>query len=73
MNAREILAQNLRNLRAERGMSQEDLAHEAQIDRTYVSALERCLYAASVDVLEQIAEAFAAEVAVLLRVPTDGG
>jgi transcriptional regulator with XRE-family HTH domain len=35
-------------------MSQEDLVHAAQIDRTYISALERCRYAASIDVIERL-------------------
>lgn len=37
-------------------MSQEALAHEAGIDRTYVSDLEREVYAASVDVLAALAK-----------------
>jgi transcriptional regulator with XRE-family HTH domain len=67
MEAREILAHNLKRLRAERGVSQEELAHKAQIDRTYVSALERCMYAASVDVLDRLAKALAVETDELLR------
>ena len=35
------LAERVRALRAERGLSQEALAHEAGIDRTYTSQLER--------------------------------
>jgi transcriptional regulator with XRE-family HTH domain len=31
----------LRELRLERGLSQEGLAHEAELDRTYVSGIER--------------------------------
>jgi transcriptional regulator with XRE-family HTH domain len=71
MEVREILAQNLRTMRAERGISQEELAHEAQIDRTYVSALERCLYAASIDVLERLANALQVNVDTLLRLPDE--
>ncbi|MFC7693781.1 helix-turn-helix domain-containing protein [Paeniroseomonas aquatica] len=41
MHIREVLAQNLRRLRRDRCLSQEELAHRAEIDRTYVSALER--------------------------------
>jgi len=36
-------------------LSQEELAHQADLDRTYVSLLERCVYAASIDVIGQIA------------------
>jgi len=69
MKGRRILAANLKRLRGERDLSQEDLAHDAGIDRTYVSALERCVYAASVDVLERIADALSVEIDVLLRRP----
>ena len=68
MEAREILARNLRILRRIRGWSQEELADRAEIDRTYVSALERCIYAASVDVLDRLAEALNVNVAALLNV-----
>ena len=37
------------------------MAHEADIDRTYVSALERSLYSASLDTIEQIAAALGVE------------
>jgi hypothetical protein len=52
MDIREILAINLRKLRQARGLSQEELAHRAEIDRTYISALERSVYAAGIDVVE---------------------
>ena len=55
MSMREVLAQNLRRYRAERGLSQEELAHRADIDRTYVSSLERMQYGASIDVVESLA------------------
>lgn len=55
MTLREVLAQNLKRYRAAAGLSQEELAHRADIDRTYVSSLERCQYAATVDVIEKLA------------------
>ena len=67
MKARKILARNLKRLRNERDLSQEELAHRAQIDRTYASAIERCLYAASVDVLERLAAALSVEIDELLK------
>lgn len=67
MVIREIVAANLRALRAARHLSQEHLADLVGIDRTYVSALERCKYAASVDVLERIAAALDVEVIDLVR------
>ena len=57
MSSRENLARNLRLLRTSRGLSQEALADAAEIDRTYVSALERRKYSISIDRLDQIAAA----------------
>jgi transcriptional regulator with XRE-family HTH domain len=57
MASRDILARNMRALRLAKEMSQEELAHQAGIDRTYVSDLERKIYAASVDMLDALAKA----------------
>jgi DNA-binding XRE family transcriptional regulator len=38
---RDVLARNMRKLRAVHGLSQEALAHESCVDRTYVSSIER--------------------------------
>lgn len=66
---RRVLAENMRALRAARGLSQEELAAEASLDRTYVSALERERYAASVDTLERLAKALSVSAAQLLSTP----
>ena len=55
MEIREVLALNLRTYRQAQELSQEELAHRADIDRTYISALERCVYAASIDVVDRLA------------------
>ena len=68
MNIREILAANLKRYRRERGVSQEELAHLAEIDRTYISSLERCQYAASIEVVDRLAKALGVETAELLRI-----
>jgi transcriptional regulator with XRE-family HTH domain len=73
MDIRAILALNLRAGRLAAGLSQEELAHRAEIDRTYVSALERCVYAAGIDVLDRLARELGVEAADLLRRPTDAG
>ena len=57
MSLREILARNLRRLRAERGLSQEELAHRAGLNRNYVGMIEREENAATVDTMEQLAAA----------------
>lgn len=55
MEIRETFARNLKKYRNAKGLSQEELAHQADLDRTYISSLERCVYAASIDVLGRIA------------------
>ena len=55
MEMREVFARNLRKARNARGLSQEALAHEAGIDRTYVSALERSEYSATIDMVAKLA------------------
>ncbi len=62
-----MFARNLRALRQAKGISQEELAHLAGIDRTYVSALERCVYNASIDVVDRLANVLGVEAAELLR------
>ena len=69
MDIRDVLARNLRRLRKAAGLSQEELAHRAQIDRTYVSALERSVYAAGIDVVDRLAKELGVEAADLLKAP----
>ena len=57
MDAQALVARNLRRLRVARGLSQEALAVDAAIDRTYVSRLEREMENPTVAVLERIATA----------------
>jgi len=56
MTLREIVARNLRRLRRSQGLSQEELADRARINRNYVGMLEREENAATVDMLEKLAE-----------------
>ena len=52
---RRTFARNLRKLRTAKGLSQEALGDAAGLDRTYISALEREVYSASLDTIEKIA------------------
>lgn len=70
MDIREVFAQNLRKHRHRKGLSQEDLAHEAGVDRTYISALERSLYSASITMVDKLAAILGIEAATLLERPT---
>jgi len=69
MDIRGVLALNLRRYRRAANLSQEELAHRAQIDRTYISALERRVYAASIDVVDRLARELGTEAAILLQRP----
>jgi len=66
MDIREVLSINLRRYRKAAGLSQEELAHRADIDRTYISSLERCQYAAGIDVVDRLARELGVEAADLL-------
>ena len=64
---RDVLASNMRKLRALRGLSQEALAHDSGLDRTYVSSIERAQRNVSIDNIARIAKAPAVEPWKLLK------
>jgi len=72
MKAGALVARNIRRLRVANGLSQEALAVDAEIDRTYVSRVERGLENPTVAVLERIAKALSADIEELFRVPRAG-
>lgn len=63
MEIRQLFATNLRRIRQEKGFSQEDLAHEAGVDRAHVSKLERELAYVGLEIIEKFAS--------VLKVPPD--
>ena len=72
MKAQALVAWNLRRLRVGRGLSQENLAVDAGIDRTYVSRLERGLENPTVVLLEQLAVALDAGIVEFFTIPAPG-
>ncbi len=70
MDIREVFARNLRQCRRAKGLSQESLAHEAGVDRTYISALERSIYSASITMVDKLARILGVEAADLLKRPS---
>ena len=55
MKLRAIVARNLRILRKQKGLSQEELAFQAGINRNYVGQIEREEKSPTVDMIEKIA------------------
>ena len=66
MDVRKRVGLNLKRLREAKGLSQEALAFEAGLHRTYVSGVERGVRNPTVTVLEKIALALKATAAELL-------
>ena len=70
MDLRELFAANLRRLRHDRGLSQDDLAYEAEVSRSYLSQIERgkngeCF--ASLKIIERLAKVLKVDPAELLE------
>ena len=61
MELRRIVAQNLRRLRQDRGLTQEELADLAGLTRNFVGMIEREENAPTVDTLEVLAKALDVE------------
>jgi len=69
MDGRDRVAWNLRKLRSAKGLSQEDLAFDAKVDRSYISGIEKGGFNPSVDVLESLTRALGADIADLFALP----
>ena len=69
MKAQALVARNLRRLRVRQGISQENLAVDAAIDRTYVSRLERGRENPTVAVLEKLSRALDVNIVEFFAVP----
>jgi transcriptional regulator with XRE-family HTH domain len=73
MDLREAFATNLRRLRHAKGLSQDDLAYEARVSRSYLSQIEKGVFFASLNVLGKLATALEVEPAELLKLPPKKG
>jgi transcriptional regulator with XRE-family HTH domain len=67
MDLPQILGRNVRDWRKRRGMSQEELALEAEMKRSYVSDMERGTRNPSIKAVARLAAALKVEPDVLLR------
>jgi transcriptional regulator with XRE-family HTH domain len=69
MDLREVFAGNLRRLRHAKGLSQDDLAYEAEVSRSYLSQLEKGAFYASLNIVGRLATVLEVEPAELLKLP----
>ena len=65
-SARLAFAENVRKLRRERGLSQEQLAEMSELHRTYVGSVERGERNVSIDNMERIADALSVKLRELI-------
>ncbi|MBN9051545.1 MAG: helix-turn-helix transcriptional regulator [Rhizobiales bacterium] len=66
MDLRQVYAANLRRFRHEKGLSQEELAYEADVDRTYISKLETGATYVGLEILGKIADVLGVDPSVFL-------
>ena len=70
MDLRQLFATNLRRLRHERKVSQEQLAYDAEIDRAYLSRVERAVTYVGLEIIEKLAAILEVDPAEFFRRPT---
>lgn len=63
----EKLANNLKRIRKERNLSQEDLALLCSIDRTYIGRIERLERTPSIEIVDKIAQGLNVDINELLK------
>ena len=66
MDVRKRVGVNLKRLRQDNGLSQEELAFESGLHRTYVSGIERGVRNPTVMIIEKLAKTFGVAPAELL-------
>jgi len=71
MDLKEVMAINLRRIRHDKRLTQEELADRSGLSARYIGAIERAAVSASVTVLGQIAEALTCEPGELLATRTE--
>jgi transcriptional regulator with XRE-family HTH domain len=72
MDAKSLVAWNLRRLRVAKKISQDELALRAEVERAYVGHLERGTKNPTIATLEKLVEALNSEMTELFRKPPPG-
>ena len=73
MDLRQLFATNLRRIRHQRKLSQEQLAHDAGIDRAYMSRVERAVTYVGLEIIGKLAAILEVDPAEFFRRPTRTG
>jgi transcriptional regulator with XRE-family HTH domain len=73
MDLRQLFAANLRRIRKQRKLSQEALAHDAGVDRVYMSRIERAVTYVGLEIIGKLAEVLDVEPAEFFRRPARSG
>jgi transcriptional regulator with XRE-family HTH domain len=73
MDLRQVFANSLRKLRHAKGLSQEELAHEADVNRSYMSELEQGRSYPGLEIIGKLAAVLDVDPAELLRLPAKKG
>ena len=70
MDLRQVFAANLRRLRHAKGLSQEELAFEADVNRSYMSKLEKGASYPGLEIIGKLSTVLEIEPAELLKLPS---
>ena len=73
MDLRQRFATNLRRIRHDRGVSQEQLAHDAGVDRAYLSRVERAVTYVGLEIVGKLADVLEVDPLEFFRRPTRAG
>jgi transcriptional regulator with XRE-family HTH domain len=72
MDLRELFATNLRRIRHARKLSQEQLAHDAEVDRAYMSRVERAVTYVGLEIIGKLATILEVDPSEFFRRPSKG-
>jgi transcriptional regulator with XRE-family HTH domain len=73
MDLRQLFAANLRRIRHQRKLSQEQLAHDAGVDRAYMSRVERGLTYVGLEIIGKLADVLGVDPAEFFKRPPRPG
>jgi transcriptional regulator with XRE-family HTH domain len=73
MDLRQLFATNLRRIRHQRKLSQEALAHDAGVDRAYLSRVERGVTHVGLEIIGKLSDVLKVEPAEFFRRPSRSG